>query len=270
MRMNGLRALLLSVMLVPLAALAQSEVSVSRLYLVNPDQADISNTIDALEAAIKTRDYRPTKQIGLMPSELPDKPGEPESRPINIGPVSINMLSCGNAAYAQFGTSSGTSNGALGDTSDRTFGCLFLSKRGLRMAIVLEQKSSTSTGLMGSLLGGIKSTVRGSDKDYAQKAFDNMLKAVREKIPGVLVELQEFPGEVTRPDEGRIKELAMSSPGAKAVVPVAQVQNISQPSQTVDQNQIEGKLRELKRLYESGLIDKEVYLDRQKAILSTP
>lgn len=215
---NGMRVLLLLLLVAPLSAQAQSETTVSRLYLVNPDSADIKGSVEALEAAIKTRDFRPSKQIGLMPSELPDHPGEIESRPFNFGPASITLLSCGNSAYAQVGTATGTNAGLIGSSSERIFGCLYLSKRGIRMAMVIEQRSSSSGGLMGSLMSGIKSVARGNDADYTKKLFDAMLQEVRAKIPGVLVELQELSsGEVTRPDEEKVKALALSSPPPAAV-----------------------------------------------------
>lgn len=232
---NGMRVLLLLLLVAPLTAQAQSETTVSRLYLVNPDSTDIKGSVEALEAAIKTRDFRPSKQIGLMPSELPDHPGEIESRPFNFGPASITLLSCGNSAYAQIGTATGTNAGLIGNTSERIFGCLYLSKRGIRMAMVIEQRSSSSGGLMGSLMSGIKSVARGNDADYTKKLFDAMLQEVRVKIPGVLVELQELSsGEVTRPDEEKVKALALStsSPPPAAVPAAATTTTTERPSST--------------------------------------
>jgi len=230
---NGMRVLLLLLLVAPLTAQAQSETTVSRLYLVNPDSTDIKGSVEALEAAIKTRDFRPSKQIGLMPSELPDHPGEIESRPFNFGPASITLLSCGNSAYAQIGTSTGTNAGLIGNTSERIFGCLYLSKRGIRMAMVIEQRSSTSGSLMGSLMSGIKNVARGNDVDYTKKLFDAMLQEVRVKIPGVLVELQELSsGEVTRPDEEKVKALALSSPPPAAPPAVAKAVEVSAATTT--------------------------------------
>jgi hypothetical protein len=192
-------------LLAPCVVSAATEVTTSRLYLINPDPADIQNSLDGLEAAIKTRgDLRPSKKTSFVPAELPDKLGEPELRPINVGPMTVNLLGCGNS-YGQIDTAS-SNNGGLGTTSEHFIGCVHLSKRGIRISIVLESRMSTSDGLMGSLLGGIRDTIRGDDKKFGKKSFDAMISKVREKVPGVLVELIEVPGgEVLRPDTEKIK-----------------------------------------------------------------
>lgn len=275
--------LLSSLFIVPAIAAAQSETSVSRLYLVNPDPADIKGSIDALDAAIKTRDFRPSKQIGLMPSELPDRLGEPESRSLNFGPVSMNVLGCGNSAYAQIGTSNSSNGGIIGNSSERIFGCMYLSKRGIRMSVIIEQKSASNGSLMGSLMAGIKSVTKGDDAEYSKKIFDAMLKEVKAKIPGVLVELQEFPGDVTRPDEEKVKALALNAPlpqpaSPALVAPVANAPEIivaaatAQPeitkasSATSPEQRIQ-LLKNLAELKKSGVLTDQEFTAEKRKIL---
>lgn len=236
-------------------AQAQTEVSVSRLYLINPNASDIKSSLDALEAAIKTRDIRPTKQVGLMPNEMPVKLGQLETQSLNLGFTSVKMLGCGASAYAEFGSASGTNNGLLGNTSDRTFGCLYLSKNAIRIAVVIEQSMATSGGLMGSLLGGIKSSIRGDDAEYSKKAFDSMIKVVREKVPDMLIELQELPGgEVTRPDDEKVKQiLAAAVPVPTSIVAPAAAQS-PQPTNTTAPSRVSVALEARKELTSLGLI----------------
>jgi len=60
-----------------------------------------------------------------------------------------------------------------------------------------------------------------------------MLQEVRVKIPGVLVELQElFSGEVTRPDEEKVKALALSSPPPAAAAPAVKAVEVSTATTT--------------------------------------
>jgi hypothetical protein len=279
---KGMCALLASsLFIVPAIAAAQSETSVSRLYLINPDSTDIKGSIDALEAAIRTRDYRPSKQIGLMPSELPDRLGEPESRPFNFGPVSVNMLGCGNSAYAQIGTANGTDGGLIGNTSERIFGCLYLSKRGIRMSVIIEQKSSSSGSLMGSLMAGIKSVITGNDAEYSKKIFDAMLKEVKGKMPAVLVELEEFPGDVTRPDDEKVKALGLNTPVLPPVIaaPVVsvtktpeiiaaavQTETTKAPSAISPDQRIQ-LLRNLAELKKSGVLTDQEFTAEKRKIL---
>ena len=263
-------------LIAPLAALAdQSEITVSRLYLVNPDALDVKNSINALEAAFKSRDLSPSKQIGLMPSELPDRPSLPESRPFNFGPVSMNVLGCGNSSYAQFGTANATNGGLIGNSSERIFGCIYLSKRGIRMSVIIEQKTSSSGSLMASLMSGIKKATRGNDADYSKKVFDSMLKEVRDKLPGVLVELEELPsGDVTRPDEERIKALALDSPlaeppASKTVIadaPVHLSSGVIEKQPSTPEQRIQ-QLKSLNELRQSGILtEQEFQIEKQKIL----
>ena len=268
-------------LLIAIPAFAQSETSVSRIYLINPDASDVKGSLDATEAAFKTRDNKPSKQINFMPSELPDRLGEPEAKQVNMGPFSMNLLGCGNATYAQFGTESGTNSSMLGNTNDRFFGCMYLSKRGIRIALVIEQKMASSGGLMGALLGGIKSGIRGSDSEYAKKSFDSMLAVIREKIPGILVEMQEFPGEVTRPDEEKIKALALNTPlllpanplpvGKTPEIVVAAVAGGTEITKSPSASSSEQRIQLLKNLAElkkSGVLTDQEFTAEKRKILA--
>ncbi|MEW6563744.1 MAG: hypothetical protein AB1400_11070 [Pseudomonadota bacterium] len=196
---------LASLLFAPTLAQATYESNVSRIYFFNPDPTDISNSMDALEAAMKTRSYNPAKQVGLLPTDLPEKLGEPQNKAINFGPAAVNMLSCGTDAYVQYSTNSTTNAGIIGNTNDRFFGCMYVSKKGIRLAVVFEQSSSTNGSLMGMMMGGIKKVARGNDNEYAKKSFDEIIAKVREKAPNILIELREVPGDVTRPDDEKVK-----------------------------------------------------------------
>lgn len=208
----------LAAILITGEAYGESQMSVSRLYLIDPDPNDINNSIDALEAAVKVMDIKPSKQIGLMPENLSDKPGEIEVKQVSMGPMTFNIRGCGNS-YAQLGTQSGYGN-SLGINSNSTFGCLYLSKSAIRMAVVFEQKQSSGDSISGWIAGGIKSAVLGSDKDYAKKIFEKMITAAKEKVPNLLIELEEVPGEVARPDQDKVALLfqKLSTPSAGSSV----------------------------------------------------
>lgn len=211
------------------AAYGEAEMTVSRLYLINPDPNDVSNSIDAIEAAVKTMDISPSRQVGLMPSVLPDKPGEIENQQMHFGPMTFNVRGCGGASYAQVGTQSSFGN-ALGSQSDITFGCLYLSKDAIRMAIVFEQKSASGNSLTGWISSGIKHAVRGNDKEYANKIFNKMIDAVREKVPNVLVELEEVPGEVIKPDQEKVALLFQKTQASAAISSSVAVPSSSNPT----------------------------------------
>lgn len=268
------------------AAFAEGEMSVSRLYLIDPDPNDVSNSLEALEAAVKIMDVKPSKQVGLMPSDLPDRPGEIANQQMHFGPMTVNLRSCGDASYAQVGTQSNYGN-ALGSQSDLTFGCIYLSKNAIRMAIVFEQKSSSSNGISAWIAGSIRSAVRGDDKDYAKKNFDKMIDVVRQRIPNVLVELEEVPGEVTRPDQDRVASLFPKAQAMPAVpkngmpsttnqtvnqtsaTQLAPVQAAAQPGASAlsdSERQVEllGKLADLKK---SGILTDAEFQEQKKKIL---
>lgn len=282
----GICALLASsLLLVPVISVAQSETSVSRLYLINPNSSDIKGSLDALETAIKTRDYRPSKQINLLPSELPDRLGEPASQTMSFGPVSMSFVGCGNSAYAQIGTANSSDGGLIGNSSERIFGCMYLSKRGIRLSMIIEQKTASNGSLMGSLMAGIKNVTRGDDAEYSKKIFDAMLKEVKAKIPDVLVELEESPGVATRPDEEKVKALALNTPlSLPPVAPVAKVAEVPSVVPPVAQLPVQADvvkqssnanseqritlLKNLAELKKSGVLTDKEFLEEKRKILS--
>jgi hypothetical protein len=150
---------------------------------------------------------RPTKRVGLVPSDLPEKIGEPVNKAIQFGPMTMNMTQCGDA-YGQFSTGSTNSAGMMGGSGENFFGCVYLSKDGIRMAVVLEQFTQSSSGLFGAMIAGVRDAIRGDDQAFGKEVFDKMIAAVRTKVPGVMVELVELPGgKISRPDGEKVAQL---------------------------------------------------------------
>lgn len=206
-------------LLASFSANAQTQTTTSRLYLFNPDSTDIKNSIEGLEEAIKTRTVRPSKKLGLVPNTLPDRPNEPSSKAFHMGPITVNMLDCGDA-YGQIATSGTTDGGLLGSSGERFFGCAYLSKSGIRLAVILEQNTRSSSGLLGSLMTGIRDSIRGDDQKFGRESFDKMVAAIRQKAPGVLVELVELPGgDISRPDGEQV--VAILNKAAPSTIPPA-------------------------------------------------
>jgi len=188
---------------------AQIQSTTSRMYLFNPNPADIKNSIDGLEAAISSRNVRPSKEVGLVPSQLPDQLGEPASKSVNFGLGSIRVLECGDS-YGRVSSRSSSDGGLLGSSGENFFGCAYLSKQGITLAVILEQHI-TSSGLFGSLLSGIRDSIRGNDQKFGREVFDKMAALVREKVPGILIELPG--GDISRPDADRVAA-ALAAPQA--------------------------------------------------------
>ncbi|BBP00795.1 SHOCT domain-containing protein [Sulfuriferula nivalis] len=277
----GIRGLLASLFFMSSIAAAESSSTISRFYLVNPDPTDVKGSVDALVAAIGTRTYFPSKHINLMPTELPDRPSEPSSQTINLGPVTMSYIGCGNSAYAQVGVSSSSSNGILGQSKENIFGCVYLSKKGTRIAIINEQKSSSSSGLMSGIMSGIKDAVQGNDAEYSKKMFNEMLAKAKEKIPGILVELEELPEEgVTRPDDDKLKQLGFNVPlppvqpaemveNKLATTPVVATNaNTSTPAAAQTQQQKIELLKSLVELKKSGALTDQEFTDEKRKILN--
>ncbi len=167
-------------MFTALTAQAQTQTTTSRLYLFNPDSNDIKNSVDGLEAAIKSRGGRAAKHMGLVPTTLPDKLEEPVTKPVNLGPFTMRLTQCGNA-YGEVTVGSETDGGMLGSSGERFFGCVYVAKGGIRIALILEQSTRSSGSLMGSLLTGIRDSIRGDDQKFGRETFEKMTGLVREK-----------------------------------------------------------------------------------------
>lgn len=210
--------------LTALAVQAQTQTTTSRLYLFNPDSNDIKNSVDGLVDAIKSRG-RPAKRLGLIPTTLPDKLGEPVASTVRFGPMTLRTTECGDA-YGEISIGSSTDGGMLGSSGEKFFGCIYLAKNGIRLSLILEQSTSSSGSLMGSLLTGIRDGIRGDDQKFGRETFDKMTAQVREKVPGILVELVEITGDISRPDGDKVAKLLARSnapaPEALVAAPVAE------------------------------------------------
>lgn len=191
--------------LLPATAQAQTQTTTQRLYLFQPGTiADVSRAAEAAEAALASRG-RVAKRVGLLPGTLPDRPGEPVIRSTNYGPAIIRELSCDDA-YAQITLGSSTGN-MLGSSGERFNACVYPSKAGTRIALVIER--SISGGIVGgAIVGFIRNAIQGDEKDGAKKLQDEMLMQVRKSLPDVLVELSELPGgQRTTPDGDKVAQL---------------------------------------------------------------
>lgn len=81
----------------------------------------------------------------------------------------------------------------LGSSGERFSACVYPSKAGTRIALVIER--SVSGGIVGgAIVGFIRNAIQGDEKDGAKKLQDEMLMQVRKTLPDVLVELSELPG----------------------------------------------------------------------------
>lgn len=184
---------------------AQTQTTTQRLYLFQPGTiSDVSRAAEAAEAALASRG-RVAKRVGLLPGTLPDRPGEPTIRSTNYGPTIIREISCEDA-FAQITLGSSTGN-MLGSSGERFNACVYPSKTGTRIALVIER--SVSGGIVGgAIVGFIRNAIQGDEKDGAKKLQDEMLMQIRKALPDVLVELSELPGgQRSTPDADKVAQL---------------------------------------------------------------
>lgn len=196
------------------SAHAQTQTTTQRLYLFQPGTvADVATAAQAAETALSSRG-RVAKRVGLLPGTLPDRPGEPTMRSTNYGPAVIREISCDDA-YAQITLGSQTGN-MLGSSGERFNACVYPSKAGTRIALVIER--SVSGGIVGgAIVGFIRNAIQGDEKDGAKKLQDEMLAQVKKSLPDVLVELSELPGgQRTTPDAEKV---ALLMPAEKPAEP---------------------------------------------------
>lgn len=224
---------------------AQATQSTSyRVYLFHPNPEGTKASIEALEAAIGSRG-RVSKDIGLLPTKLADKPGEPVYKTVSFGPATFRNLVCDDA-YAQVRLASDTSAQLLGSSGERFFGCAYPSKAGTRLTLVIE-RYVRGNSIGGAVVGFIRNSIQGDDVEWGKKITGEMISAVQRRIPAVLIEMVELPGgDRTRPDGPQVDALiaaaatgaAPSSPqastsppsGSAAILPVAAVLPIANPA----------------------------------------
>lgn len=219
--MHWMTRLIVAAAMLPAATLvsAQSQTTTSRVYFFNPHPAEIQASLQGLEEALSAR-KRVQKQVNLVPTVLPDRLGEPVSKMMQFGPASLPVQDCGDA-YATISLVSDTDGGILGGTGERIFGCMYLSKAGIRTAIVMEQYTRSST-LFGGLVSAIRKGTLGDDPEFGKKVFGEFATKIRARTPDVLVELIELPGgDISRPDGERVAAILAESKTSAAPPPNA-------------------------------------------------
>jgi hypothetical protein len=201
-------------------AQAQTTQSTSyRVYLFHPNPEGTKASIEALEAAIGSRG-RVSKDIGLLPTKLADKPGEPAYKTVSFGPATFRNLVCEDA-YAQVKLASDTGAQLLGSTGERFFGCAYPSKAGTRLTLVIERYIRGNT-IGGSLVGFIRNSIEGDDVEWGKKITGEMIAAVQRRIPDVLIEMVDLAGgERTRPDGTQVDALISAAAAGTAPAPSA-------------------------------------------------
>ena len=187
-----------------LAAQAQTQSVTWRLVVFDPDPSRAPLAVQAVTQALEAFG-RVGKNVGLLPSPLPDLPGKPAYKMFQMGPFIQRVMTC-DEAYARVDNGS-TAGTRLGTVSESYVGCVFPSAVGTRMVLTFERaKSGDSIG--GAILNMMAKTIQGSDEERARKLSDGVLANMRKVLPELLVDTIELPGMAAeRPDGAQVDSL---------------------------------------------------------------
>ncbi len=239
--MNKPKSILIPIIfLVSVGAQAQQQSVSYRLNLFHeastPEEAKLAAELD--EAVIGDR-IRPQKLIGMYPDELAPTPASPSYKSVGVGPISQQVLRC-DGAYAQFNAAKDTGSNPLGGSGERYTGCVFVSKAGIRSAIVIERYTRADGSIFGGIIGGISNAMQGDDAEWGEKAVNKILEAYKQRVPNALVELIETPKRLEKPDGEKVGTLLKAAAALAQPLPGVQVakQNQSSASSTSNLSEI--------------------------------
>lgn len=205
-RLNAASRSLLAagVLAASLAAQAQTQTVTWRVVVFDPDPNRVQLTVQAVTEALEAFG-RVSKNVGLLPSPLPELPGKPGYKTFQMGPYSQRIMTCDDA-YARIDNGSTLGN-QIGVISETYAGCVFPSAAGTRVVFTFERAKSGAS-LSGAILNLMAKTIQGSDEERARKLSDGVLANMRKVLPTLLVDTVELPGLAPeRPDGAQVDSL---------------------------------------------------------------
>lgn len=223
----------------------QWDIKISKAELVFPGTAphDAANGIkDALSqfAVPAHLSYR------AMPSSPPARPGAPKLKQV-VANVPSPGYFCEDS-YAEILKTPAPVQNAFVFIAEGHQVCLYSFTKGVKAYVIYYNIKKTES-LTSGLFNGITRAIRGSDEDRAAGQLKENLEAIREKLPGMLVERLEIPGRpVATPDTEAVSALI---PPAEVAAPL--ISSTPQGGPAVAASTVQMKVEARKNLNAMGM-----------------
>lgn len=155
--------------------------------------------VEAVKTSMAVRADNLTATTGVVPDNLPDKPGnfevtvEQMSLPMGMS-ISFPRVVCKNS-YSLI-TNVGGYSGGGSSQSDSYTGCVYPYKDGIRVHIVLVSTTSHGSGLSGMINAAIKESMIGGNKDAAERALDKITEKFTSLVPPAKIVKGSKQGEL--------------------------------------------------------------------------
>jgi hypothetical protein len=174
----------------------QESITVFRSFAIPPDLKP-TMVVNEVKEAMAARASNLTAITGVLPDPLPDQAGtfnvavQQMAMPLGMS-ISFPTVKC-DSPYSLITNSGGFSTGGSREQENYT-GCVYPTKLGTVVHIVLVDTTSHSNGLVGMANAGVKSLLVGGNQDGAERHMDQITDAFLCKVPQAQVTRQSKEG----------------------------------------------------------------------------
>jgi len=141
-----------------------------------------------------------------LPSEIPERPDQPEAKQRFIRGAPVVEYQC-PTAFAEITKTPPPVSNAFAFVAEQLQICLYSFQKGTKAYLIFNRAKKTES-LTAGLFNGITSAIQGTDGERITKQLQESISDIKKEIPSVLVERFEVPGmPLQQPDKAAVAAL---------------------------------------------------------------
>ena len=183
----------------------QLNVTTGKAELVVPGM-DPNEVAAKMKEAISQFSIPSNLNFRSLPSEIPERPDQPEAKQRFIRGASVVEYQC-PTAFAEITKTPPPVSNAFVFVAEQLQICLYSFQKGTKAYLIFNRAKKTES-LTAGLFNGITSAIQGTDGERITKQLQESISDIKKEIPSVLVERFEVPGmPLQQPDKAAVAAL---------------------------------------------------------------
>lgn len=211
------------------AAAVSVKTTMANAEVVIPDVPPMQ-AIEAVQDALSGWIGSAPMSLKPIPNPLPARPDKPGTVRGTLGGTPVEILDC-STAVAEVRRESGGARTQMAYNGDLFQACVYPFAKGAKVWLRAVNIDAADSSITHGLFSGIAKGIRGTPGEWLTRRLNDFIKAMKKKLPVVLVERIEAPGlPVQEPDREAVaallpqepKELSAVAPTTPAMIALQQ------------------------------------------------
>jgi hypothetical protein len=212
------------------AAAVSVKTTMANAEVVIPDVPPMQ-AIEAVQDALSGWIGSAPMSLKPLPDPLPARPGKPATARSSLGGTPVEILDC-STAVAEVRRETTGARQQMAYNGDLFQACIYPFAKGTKVWLRAVNIDAAESSITHGLFSGIAKAIRGTPGEWLTRRLNDLIEAMKKKLPAVLIERIEAPGlPVQTPDREAVaallppepvQEAALASPIAPATIAIPQ------------------------------------------------